>query len=154
MDNYTIEEKKFISSICMQISAQLGVEININDFKKYTSPMWKEVTIELKHPQIIKNRIFLYIQMINNVFSFELSFYNDNLEYRIYWYKYLRLKYNKDVELYMNSSNKYIKWIVSEIRSAIEENKIIVSVSSQGKEIYDKEINLQEVLNECKILTK
>ncbi len=154
MDNYTLEERKFVNNICKQLLSQLALEIDIGDFRKHTSPMWKEVTIELKQPQILKKKIFLHIQIINNKFSFDLSFYSNNKEYTIYWYKYLRLKYNKNITLYVNSSVKYAKWIVSEIRSAIEEEKITVSISSQGKEIYDKEIRLQEVLNECKVLAK
>lgn len=154
MDNYTLDEKKFLTNLCKQLSVQLKIQIEIDCFKKYISPMWRETTIELKSPLIIKNKILLYIQSIDNCLSFNLSFYNNGCEYKVHWYKYLRDKYNRDIELHMNSSNKYVEWFVSEIRSAIEEEIIIVSISSQGKESYDKEICLQEVLNECKVFTK
>ncbi len=118
--------------------------------------MGKEVTITLKKPLILKEKMHLFIDSINEQVRFQLEFYKDKTthspytEYTIYSHKYLHERSKRDNVIYISSNYDDARLFISYIREAIntEELTVFIRISECGAN--EKKLTLKNVLASAK----
>lgn len=155
MADYTLKEKNFIVKLCNELEKRLNVVLDLNDFHKTVSPTWKDTHIYLIHPIKFSNNIVLFLEIDNDIFKFSFEFkIGKHKSCIVHWYTYLRDKYDKDITIYVDDTYENIEWIISEIAASLNEGAIRALIYESNKQPRYELINLQEVLNEYKVLKK